>query len=311
VAAVADHGVTQESLFITASDGLRLHVRAYRPAVFGASTRPAAEGTPPVICLPGLTRTEADFTPLALHLAGDAQQPRPVFAFDYRGRGQSDYDTDWRNYNLAVELGDVLTALTALRITRAIFIGTSRGGLLTMLLAATQPDVIAGAVLNDIGPVIEPAGLLRIKGYIGQMAAPRDYEDGAESLRRLFGAQFPGLYDTDWLEWSKRSWRSTPEGLVSTYDAALANTLQDFAPNQPLADLWPQFDALAKKPVMAVRGALSDLLSVETVAIMRQHKPDIEIVEVADQGHAPLLSDAPMLDRISAFCRQCDELHTL
>ena len=307
--AVTDQGVTQESLFITASDSLRLHVWTYRPTALDVVEREAGYGLP-VICLPGLTRTEADFTPLALHLAGHAQHSRPVFAFDYRGRGQSDYDTDWRNYNLAVELGDVITALTALGVAKAIFVGTSRGGLLTMLLAATQPDIIAGAVLNDIGPVIEPAGLARIKGYIGRTAAPRDYAEGAESLWHLFGAQFPGLSDADWLDWAKRSWRLTHEGLVSTYDAALANTLQDFDPNQPLADLWPQFDALAKKPLMVVRGALSDLLSTETVAAMRQHKPDIEIVEVADQGHAPLLSDVSTLERIAAFCRRCDAAHT-
>jgi pimeloyl-ACP methyl ester carboxylesterase len=189
--------VMAESVFISASDGLRLHVRAYRPA--------AAKGLP-VVCLPGLARTEADFEPLAHYLASDANHPRSVFALDYRGRGQSAYDSDWRNYNLAVELADVVTVLSALGIRRAVFIGTSRGGLLTMLLAATQGALIAGAILNDIGPVIEPKGLLRIRGYIGKMPAPRDYAEGAGALRGLFGAQFPALSDDDWLAWSKRSW---------------------------------------------------------------------------------------------------------
>lgn len=290
--------VMAESVFISTSDGLRLHVRTYRPA--------AAKGLP-VVCLPGLARTEADFETLALSLASDTEHPRCVFALDYRGRGQSGYDSDWRNYNLAVELTDVVTVLSALEIQRAVFVGTSRGGLLTMLLAATQPAFIGGAILNDIGPVIEPKGLLRIKGYIGRMPGLRDFAEGADVLRRLFGAQFPALSDDDWLAWSKRSWAQTPDGMVARYDTSLGNTLSDFDPNQPVADLWAQFDALAAVPVMVIRGALSDLLSAETVEAMRQRKPDIETIVVPDQGHAPLLSDARVLRQISAFCRRCDD----
>ena len=283
---------------MSASDGLRLHVRAYRPA--------AAKGLP-VVCLPGLARTEADFEPLAQYLASDSQHPRNVFALDYRGRGQSAYDQDWRNYNLAVELADVVTVLPALGIQRAVFIGTSRGGLLTMLLAATQPEFIAGAILNDIGPVIAPQGLMRIKGYIGRLPVPRDYADGAGALRSLFGTQFPALSDDDWMAWAKRSWAQTSAGLVARYDSALGNTLRDFDPEQPIPDLWAPFDALAAVPVMVIRGALSDLLSAETVMLMREHKPDIEILEIPDQGHTPLLSEMPIMARIAAFVRRCDE----
>lgn len=261
----------------------------------------------PVVCLPGLARTEADFEPLALHLASNTSHPRCAFALDYRGRGQSGYDSDWRNYNLAVELADVVTVLSALRIQRAVFVGTSRGGLLTMLLAATQPACIGGAILNDIGPVLEPKGLLRIKSYIGRMPAPKDFAEGANVLRSLFGAQFPALSDEDWLSWSKRSWVQTPDGMIARYDTSLGNTLSDFDPDQPIPDLWAQFDALAATPVMVIRGALSDLLSAETVETMRQHKPDIEIIEVPDQGHAPLLSEARLLIQIGDFCRRCDD----
>ena len=287
-----------ESIFISASDGLRLHVRVYRPA--------AAKGLP-VVCLPGLARTEADFEALALYLASDTEHPRCVFALDYRGRGQSAYDQDWRNYNLAVELGDVVTVLSALSIHRAVFVGTSRGGLLTMLLAAMQSALIAGAILNDIGPVIEPKGLMRIKGYIGRMPAPTDYVEGAAALRHLFGAQFSALSDDDWLAWSKRSWAQTPDGMVARYDISLGNTMSDFAADQPIPDLWAQFDALTEVPVMVIRGALSDLLSAETVETMRQHKPDIDTLMVPDQGHAPLLSELPVMTRISAFVQRCDQ----
>src|SRR6266568_5360828 len=183
------------SLFVSAQDGLRLHVRAY-----GARTNRAL----PVVCLPGLARTTADFDTLAAALSSDREHPRPVLALDYRGRGKSDYDRKPANYNLQVELADVLSVLTALGIGRAAFVGTSRGGILTMLLAVARPTAIAGCVLNDIGPVIEPAGLMRIKSYVGKLPQAAGFEDGAHILRRLFGSQFPKLSEDEWLAFAHR-----------------------------------------------------------------------------------------------------------
>src|SRR5215471_6303476 len=157
------------SIFVSAQDGLRLHVRSWGP-------RPSA--ALPVMCLPGLARNGSDFEALAAALAGDAKAPRPVFALDARGRGQSQYDRNPANYNVGVELGDVLAVLTALGIARAVFVGTSRGGLVTMLLGAARPAAIAGIVLNDIGPVIEIRGLVRIKGYVGRLPQPKSFEEG-------------------------------------------------------------------------------------------------------------------------------------
>ncbi len=290
--------VTVESRFVAAPDGLSLHVRCYEPAADAPHL--------PVLCLPGLTRNEADFEPLAMHLAADRNRPRRVFALDSRGRGRSGYDPDWRNYNPAIEIADVLAAMTALGLDRAAFVGTSRGGILTMLLAAVQPDLIAGAVLNDIGPVIEPVGLARIKRYAGKTPQPNDFAEGARVLRGLFGAQFPALTEEDWLAWAHRSWRLDKAGLVSRYDQALANTLDSVTPDQPMPDLWPQFEALPPVPVMVVRGALSDILSAETVDAMRRLRADIEAVEVPDQGHAPLLAEPRIMSRISQFLLRCD-----
>src|SRR5260221_5504656 len=149
------------SLFVTAQDGLRLHVRAYGARVSSAL---------PIVCLPGLARTAADFEDLALVLSSDRE--RLVLALDYRGRGKSDYDRNPGNYNLQVELADLLAVLTALGIGRAAFVGTSRGGILTMLLAVARPTAIAGSVLNDIGPVIQPSGLMPVQGHVRQAAAP-------------------------------------------------------------------------------------------------------------------------------------------
>ena len=296
-----DRGAAEgvESRFIPAPDGLSLHVRCYGNA--------AAAPNLPVLCLPGLTRTEADFEPLALHLHAVAAQTRAVFALDSRGRGRSGYDPDWRNYNPAVELADVIAVMAALGLERAVFVGTSRGGILTMLLAALQPELIAGAVLNDIGPVIEPDGLMRIKGYAGRIPPPQDFAAGAATLRTLFGAQFPNLRDADWLAWAHRSWIKSEQGLVQTYDARIAETLSDIEADQPIPNLWPQFEALPQQvPAMVIRGALSDILSAETVAAMRQRRPHLEAVEVPDHGHAPLLAEPAILGRISDFLFRCD-----
>ena len=205
------------SQFITAHDGLKLHVGAY-------GSRPAARV--PVVCLPGLARTGADFDALATALAGDRKQPRHVVAMDYRGRGRSDYDRDPVNYNFAIELADVLAVLTALDIGPAVFVGTSRGGILAMLLAAARPTAIAGVVLNDIGPVIEPQGLMRIKSYVGKLPQPKSFEEGAEILRRLFASQFPKLTEDDWIAFSRRAFKQQDGRLLPTYDVRFAKTLE-------------------------------------------------------------------------------------
>jgi pimeloyl-ACP methyl ester carboxylesterase len=282
-----------KSTFVTAQDGLSLHVLE-----FGART----SGLKPVVCLPGFSRTAEDFTTLADALAAGG---RRVLALDSRGRGRSQFDADPAKYSLAVELADLITVLTAAEAMPAVLIGSSRGGLLIMLLAAQRPMAIAGAVLNDIGPVIETKGLLRIKGYVGKLPAPRSLQEGADILRRTSGDQFPKLPETDWLAAARRTWREDATGLVLTYDPRLAEAFAAFTPDAAPPPIWDQFDALAQVPLMVVRGANSDILSAETVDAMRARRQRMESIEVPDQGHTPLLAEDNVIARIAAFVTAC------
>jgi len=283
------------STFVGAPDGLRLHVREY--GARGAATLA-------VVCLPALTRTVADFDALAPALA--ANGGRRVVALDSRGRGRSDYDRNPENYNLLVELGDLVAVLTALAVGPAIFIGSSRGGLLAMQLAVAHPTAIAGIVLHDIGPVIEPKGLARLRSYVGKMPQPRSFAEGAEILRQLFHAQFPNVTAEQWLASAERAWQMRGGAFVPTYDLRLSRTLAAIDIEQPLPALWNEFDALKRLPMLVIHGARSDILSAATVAAMAERHPGMETIEVADQGHVPLLEGEDMIERVSEFIAGCD-----
>jgi pimeloyl-ACP methyl ester carboxylesterase len=284
------------SLFVTAQDGLRLHVRAYGRRRSNAL---------PVVCLPGLARTSADFEALALTLSSDRE--RPVLTLDHRGRGKSDYDRNPANYTLQVELADLLAVLTAFGIGRAVFIGTSRGGILTMLLAVARPTAIAGCVLNDIGPVIEINGLMRIKSYVGKLPQPASFREAADVLQRRFGSQFPKWDDADWLAFARRTFKEANGRIVADYDIKLATMLDEITPERPLPPLWKEFDALTRVPVMVIRGANSDILSTATVEAMRKRRRSLVVVEIAEEGHPPRVTDPQTASRIAAFVASCED----
>lgn len=292
MAAVAGEGA-YESRFVTASDGLTLHARLYgRPQ----------EGRLPVLCLPGLSRNSGDFDVVARALADERQ----VVALDYRGRGLSASDPDWRNYALPVELDDVLTVTTVLGLARAVFLGTSRGGLLTMLTTAARPTLLAGAILNDIGPVIEGAGLARIKSYLGRLPEPATWDEAVALLKSIGQSRFPALTDADWRGQAGSIWTERDGRLAAAFDPALAKTLESVSFDAPMPTLWPQFDGLAAVPVMVIRGEHSDILSAATVGAMADRRPDLDVLTVPGQGHAPLLTDSLSIGRIQAFVRRCD-----
>lgn len=285
-------------VFCQSADGLRLHAKVIGPD----------NSALPVLCLPGLTRTTDDFDDIARALATDPSASRKVMAIDYRGRGLSDYDPDPAKYAVPVELGDVLAIAASQGISRAILLGTSRGGLISMALAAVQPQLLAGVILNDIGPALEMDGLMKIKGYIANPPERKAWDDAARGLKELFGSVFPSLTDAEWMAWARRAFRDKAGGgLERTYDLKLSHTLDGLDPANPLPQVWDLFDAMAGVPLMLVHGGLSDLLSVQGVQDMMARRPDIDLVKVPDQGHAPLLADKPTMDRIVAFCARCDQ----
>jgi pimeloyl-ACP methyl ester carboxylesterase len=280
------------SRFFTAKDGLRLHMRDW-----GAPT-----GALPMVCLPGLSRTAADFDVLAARLAAT----RRVMALDYRGRGLSDRDPDWKHYDLFVENIDILTVLEAAGVEAAIFVGTSRGGLHTMLLTGTRPQILRGVVLNDIGPVLEKEGLRRIQSYVGKLPTPASWAEAVGIAKGIMGARFTGLSEADWEAYAQLTFEETASGFTTRYDPAIMLAFGQMDLEKPIPALWPQFEALAPVPVLAIRGENSDLLSPETLTEMASRHPNFEALTVPGQGHAPLLMDEPTLARIEAFVARID-----
>ena len=280
-----------EEIYFTARDGLKLHARCYPAA--GSARRP-------VLCLPGLTRNGRDFHDLAVALSQQsAAAPRTVYTFDYRGRGLSEFDPQWQDYTVPIELLDVLDFMTLVGLTDAAVIGTSRGGIITMLMAAAQPTTIGAAVLNDIGPVIEHDGLVRISGYVGRMPLPISWTDAAKMVRDLNRRHFPDVPEQQWEEVA-RQWYNERNGKPAPgYDQKLANALSVLF--EPLPALWPQFEALKRVPVLVVRGENSDVLAEGTVDEMRRRHPALASITVANQGHAPLLKDGPTIEAIRQF----------
>lgn len=289
-----------QDIFYTSRDGLRLYARHY-PAPAGARNKRRR----PMLCLPGLTRNCRDFHDLATFMTDPANpSARDVYAVDYRGRGRSANAPDWRSYTLQHELADVLDLMTLAGLNDVGVVGTSRGGLIAMLMATMRPASLGAVVLNDIGPVIEREGLLRIVAYIGRVPLPPTWAEAGQLARDLNKRQFPAIPDHHWDDIAKQ-WFNEAHGVpVHGYDQALEKAIG--APDGAIPSLWPQFDALARVPMLSIRGELSDILSEATVNEMRLHHPSLESVIVRGQGHAPLLRDRPTVIAIADFLMRSD-----
>ncbi|HEU4810271.1 MAG TPA: alpha/beta hydrolase [Sphingomicrobium sp.] len=263
-----------EDRYWTSRDGLKLHYRDYA----GPADRP------PVLCLHGLTRNTRDFENLAARLAGEWR----VIGVDFRGRGGSEFDTDSARYMPPTYAADVLQLLDELGIPEAVFIGTSLGGIVTMIVAGFAPQRIAGALLNDVGPELDKAGLDRIRGYVGKPLLFESWDDAADRLSAKYADVHPSYRRNEWLRYAKRVAHETPRGIEFDYDMTIAepfNRMDDEAASA--ASAWPLFRGLAGKPVVILRGESSDLLSEEVAQRMIEALPDAELVTVHNVGHAP------------------------
>ncbi len=270
---------------LTAGDGLRLYFRDYGDPVSSAT---------PVLCLPGVTRNSKDFTDLAERLSGQ----RRVLCPDYRGRGRSQYDSDWRNYIPQAYVEDVRHLLIACGIHRVQVIGTSLGGIVAMVMAVAMPGMVAGVLLNDIGPEIDNLGLTKIVDYLRDDTPLPDWDAVVGRLRETF-PDLPARSPDDWLTIARNTYKESPDGgLVHDWDHAIVRRFEKALVRR--VHLWPLFGALRSFPVLVVRGALSNILSEDTLSRMAEAMPEMRHVTVDDCGHPPSLSEANVLKAIDA-----------
>jgi pimeloyl-ACP methyl ester carboxylesterase len=276
---------------VTLADGLGLHYRDY----------PGPRDKPPLLCLHGLTRNARDF-------AGFAERYSPrwrTIALDFRGRGASDYDPLPARYNPLTYARDVLELLDTLEAPEAVFIGTSLGGLVTMTIAATSPNRIAASILNDVGPELGKAGLDRIRSYVGKDARFSGWDEAADAIAVSQGPAFPNYGHDDWLATARRHCRERGGQISFDYDMAIALPFETQGPT-PKVDLWPIFKALGQRPLLVVRGELSDLLSAATLAEMQNAVPGMKTVTVPGIGHAPMLDEPEAAAAIDEFLSGLD-----
>jgi pimeloyl-ACP methyl ester carboxylesterase len=276
--------------FWTSADGLSLYARDYAGA--------AGPARLPVICIHGLTRNSRDFEEVAPWIAA---RGRRVLAIDVRGRGRSDRDTNPLNYQPPVYAGDVLALMAQAGIARAVFVGTSMGGLITMVVAAMNPVAVAGAVLNDVGPELSPVGLGRIMGYVGEQKTIRTWDDAADYAASINGVAFPGAPRAHWEAFARRIFRERDGALELDYDPNITAPFRA-APTGPAPDLWPVFTALTTgRPSLLIRGGISDLVDAGIAERMRAAAPTMAYAEVPEVGHAPMLTEPAAQAALAAF----------
>jgi pimeloyl-ACP methyl ester carboxylesterase len=275
--------------FFRSRDGLQIYFRDYEGDTAKA----------PVLCLHGLTRNSRDFAELAEHIA----PARRVIVPDQRGRGRSQYDAQWMNYHPGTYVEDMWTLLGELSIGRVVVLGTSLGGLMAMMMAATRPQLLAAVVLNDIGPEIDPVGVARIQSYAGRLPPVRNWDDAAAQMKMTFGLAFPEYDEQQWRNFARKSFDQGEGGVPRlAADPKIGDAIRAMpAPPGISQAMWLAFGQLRNLPALALRGATSDLLSAATFERMQQEVPGLVAVTVPNRGHAPQLDEPDSLRAIDAF----------
>ncbi|MCE2509930.1 MAG: alpha/beta hydrolase [Alphaproteobacteria bacterium] len=282
---------TYQARHFIAQDGLRLYYRDYGDPLSDKS---------PLLCLAGLTRNSSDFHALAVRFAKE----RRILALDYRGRGRSEYDPDWRNYQARTYLNDVRHLLAATGVHRIVIVGTSLGGILGMAMGAVMPTALAGVILNDVGPDIHPKGLARIIAYIREDRPQPDWPSAARHLEAT--VPYLSIHTAqEWEDLARRTYREGADGLLHfDWDIRIAEPL--LRHRGPVEDLWHLYHALRRIPALVLRGELSDILTPETLERMAAEKPDLVQATVPGCGHVPLLNEPVCLEAIERFLETVD-----
>lgn len=279
-----------EDVYYQSADGLTLYARDYGPKSADLA----------VLCMHGLTRNALDFEDVCENLPDGVRG----IAVDQRGRARSEYDPNPANYLPATYVQDMFTLIDHLGLDRVVLFGTSLGGLMAMMMNAMKPGFFEGVILNDIGPVINPEGLERIKSYVGKGEPMSSWEEAAGLLKANNQVAFPNLSDEGWLRFAKRTCEETDDGRVRlAYDSKISEPIGDDEDNAVPPDLWPVFDQLADVPLLVIRGEITDILHPDTVAEMQRRKPDMEVLEVPGVGHAPILDEPGVMEKVNAFIK--------
>ena len=283
--------VAFSEFYWTSRDGLKLYGRDYSPV--------ADTGKLPVIAIHGLTRNSADFDGIAGVLRDNGHR---VLAIDVRGRGKSQYATDPMTYVPTTYAGDVVALLEQQAINRAIFLGTSMGGLITMALAALKLEAIAAAILNDVGPEVAPEGLARIAAYTGKSVTINTWQDAIEYARQINEVAFPHYDQSDWEAFAHRIFREDEKGVpVLAYDPDISAPIRAAGSGALVPDLWPLYRVLTQRPTLIIRGGTSDLLSTSIASRMITEGKNAKLIEIPDIGHAPMLDEAEAAEGIVNF----------
>ncbi len=287
-----------KDFYYTSTDGLRLYARDYSHAIQKKSQ------TKTILCMHGLSRNSADFEGICEQLADKYR----LIVVDQRGRGLSDYDPNPEHYTPFVYVEDMFQLLETLKLSSVILLGTSMGGIIAMMMAAMKPEQIEALIINDIGPDIATKGLNRLKQYVGKPALVTNWEEAAKRTAEINAIAFPDASKDDWLQFAKRLYHEDDTGRpVLAYDPNIAipfKKVNSAEGKDESPDLWPVYEQIVDKPLLLIRGELSDIIDMACVKKMQQKKPDIEILHIPNVGHAPLLSEPDVAPRIIDFLQR-------